>query len=44
MSSLESHTQFWSYHSKKEITEIEDVCSRAKKIIKGTKRLPWEER
>lgn len=30
--------------SKKEITEIEDVCNRAKKIIKGTKRLPWEER
>lgn len=30
--------------SKREITEIEDFCSRAMKIIKGTKRLPWEER
>lgn len=30
--------------SKKERTEIEDVCSRAMKIIKVTKRLPWEER
>lgn len=30
--------------SKKEITEVEEVCSRAMKIIRGMKRLPCEER